>query len=97
MSAGRLAWGEQTHFSALASPAEKIATLFSRRVKQEPKNASALRRLLEDRQRGVLFALLPYLDPLSLAFDSNTANGKINYYSTEKVRVDNLVKDIFYA
>ena len=37
-----LACGEQTHFSALASPAEKI---FSRRVKQNPKNASALRRL----------------------------------------------------
>ena len=35
-----LACGEQTHFSALVSPAE----LFSRRVKQEPKNASAPRR-----------------------------------------------------
>ena len=43
MSAYTLACGEQTHFSALASRAEKI---FSRRVKQEPKNASALRRLL---------------------------------------------------
>lgn len=36
---------EQTHFSALVSPAEKIAILNSRRVKQKPKNVSASHRL----------------------------------------------------
>lgn len=36
---------EQIHFSAFVSRAEKIAILNSRRVKQEPKNASASHRL----------------------------------------------------
>ena len=47
-----LACGEQTHFSALVSPAEKI---FSRRVKQEPKIASALRRLIHCRLKHFTF------------------------------------------